>query len=58
MTWISLWQPAIHQSRRLLKTGVPVPQLEWSEALALNLPVMDDMHREFVDLLVVGPNHP
>ena len=35
-----------------------MPQLEWSETLALNLPVMDDMHREFVDLLVVGPNHP
>ena len=26
-------------------------QLEWSEALALELPAMDDTHREFVDLL-------
>lgn len=25
--------------------------LEWSEALALELPLMDDTHREFVDLL-------
>lgn len=25
--------------------------LEWSEALALELPAMDDTHREFVDLL-------
>lgn len=25
--------------------------LEWSEALALDLPLMDDTHREFVDLL-------
>lgn len=27
------------------------PPLVWSEALALDLPVMDDTHREFVDLL-------
>jgi len=26
-------------------------RLEWSEALALDLPLMDDTHREFVDLL-------
>ncbi|WP_422844916.1 hemerythrin domain-containing protein [Acidovorax sp. M2(2025)] len=26
-------------------------QLEWSDALALDLPVMDDIHQEFVDLL-------
>jgi len=26
-------------------------QLEWSGALALDLPLMDDTHREFVDLL-------
>ena len=26
-------------------------QLEWSPALALDLPLMDDTHREFVDLL-------
>lgn len=26
-------------------------QLEWSDALALDLPVMDDIHHEFVDLL-------
>ena len=26
-------------------------QLEWSEALNLDLPLMDDTHREFVDLL-------
>ncbi len=25
--------------------------LEWSDALALDLPIMDDTHREFVDLL-------
>ena len=28
-----------------------MPVLEWSEALALDLPQMDDTHREFVDLL-------
>jgi len=28
-----------------------MPALEWSEALALDLPLMDDTHREFVDLL-------
>lgn len=27
------------------------PPLAWSEALALDLPFMDDTHREFVDLL-------
>ncbi|CAM3662454.1 hemerythrin domain-containing protein [Polaromonas hydrogenivorans] len=27
--------------------------LEWSDALALDLPVMDDTHREFVELLAV-----
>ena len=30
-----------------------MPNLEWSDALALDLPVMDDTHREFVDLLAV-----
>ena len=28
-----------------------MPTLEWSDALALDLPVMDDTHREFVELL-------
>ena len=28
-----------------------MPHLEWSDALALHLPAMDDTHREFVDLL-------
>jgi hemerythrin-like metal-binding protein len=28
-----------------------MPSLPWSEALALDLPLMDDTHREFVDLL-------
>ncbi|KQO26348.1 hemerythrin [Acidovorax sp. Leaf76] len=28
-------------------------QLEWSDALALDLDLMDDTHREFVDLLAV-----
>lgn len=27
--------------------------LEWSDALALDLPLMDDTHREFVDLLAL-----
>jgi len=30
-----------------------VAQLEWSDALALDLDLMDDTHREFVDLLAV-----
>lgn len=28
-----------------------MPNLEWSDALALDMPTMDDTHREFVDLL-------
>jgi len=28
-----------------------MPHLQWSDALSLDLPVMDDTHREFVDLL-------
>jgi hemerythrin-like metal-binding protein len=28
-----------------------MPLLEWSDALALDLPTMDDTHREFVELL-------
>ncbi len=28
-----------------------MPRLEWSEALSLDLPLIDDTHREFVDLL-------
>lgn len=32
-------------------TATPHPLLHWSDALALDLPVMDDTHREFVDLL-------
>ena len=35
-----------------------MPQLEWSEALALNLPVMDDTHREFVDLMAMVETAP
>ena len=31
-----------------------MPKLEWSDALALELPQMDDTHREFVDLLAVA----
>jgi len=30
-----------------------MPNLEWSAALELDLPVMDDTHREFVDLLAL-----
>ena len=30
-----------------------MPQLQWSDALALDLSVMDDTHREFVELLAV-----
>lgn len=28
-----------------------MPSLQWSDALALDLPLMDDTHREFVELL-------
>ncbi|MDP3652385.1 MAG: hemerythrin domain-containing protein [Rhodoferax sp.] len=31
--------------------ATPRPLLVWSEALALDLPLMDDTHHEFVDLL-------
>jgi hemerythrin-like metal-binding protein len=30
-----------------------MPYLEWTDALVLDLPAMDDTHREFVDLLAV-----
>lgn len=30
--------------------------LQWSDALALDLPLMDDTHREFVDLLAIVVN--
>lgn len=30
-----------------------MPALEWTDALSLDLPQMDDTHREFVDLLAV-----
>lgn len=28
-----------------------MPSLQWSEALSLDLPIMDDTHKEFVDML-------
>jgi hemerythrin-like metal-binding protein len=37
-----------------------MPVLEWSDALSLDLPSMDDTHREFVDLLArveQAPDH-
>jgi hemerythrin-like metal-binding protein len=30
--------------------------LQWSDSLALDLPIMDDTHREFVDLLAIVVN--
>lgn len=35
----------------MTQATLPHPLLEWSDALALDLPFMDDTHREFVDLL-------
>ena len=32
--------------------------LEWSEALSLDLPIMDDTHREFVELLAIAQRSP
>ena len=32
--------------------------LEWSDALSLDLPLMDDTHREFVDLLALAQGSP
>lgn len=32
--------------------------LQWSDSLALDLPFMDDTHREFVDLLAIVVNAP
>jgi hemerythrin-like metal-binding protein len=37
----------------LSSTTPPATTLEWSDALALNLPFMDDTHHEFVDLLAL-----
>lgn len=34
-------------------TVQPPTELVWTEALVLDLPIMDDTHREFVDLLAV-----
>ena len=34
-----------------MQQAVHHPLLKWSDALALDLPFMDDTHREFVDLL-------
>jgi hemerythrin-like metal-binding protein len=33
-----------------------MPNLQWSEALVLGLPTMDDTHREFVELLAQAEN--
>ena len=35
-----------------------MPTLQWSDTLALGLPMMDDTHREFVDLLAKVVNAP
>ena len=35
-----------------------MPTLQWSDTLALGLPVMDDTHHEFVDLLAKVVNAP
>lgn len=35
-----------------------MPNLEWSDALALDLPAMDETHREFVDLLALAEAAP
>lgn len=32
--------------------------LEWSDALSLDLPIMDDTHREFVELLAIAQGSP
>ncbi|MES2280370.1 MAG: hemerythrin domain-containing protein [Pseudomonadota bacterium] len=32
--------------------------LEWSDALSLDLPIMDDTHREFVELLAIAQRSP
>src|SRR5690606_35423624 len=36
---------------RAMENAMTTPTLAWSEALALDLPLMDDTHREFVELL-------
>jgi hemerythrin-like metal-binding protein len=35
-----------------------MPRLEWSAALSLDLPIMDDTHREFVELLALAQGSP
>lgn len=35
-----------------------MPALEWSDTLALGLPVMDDTHHEFIDMLTAMMNAP
>ncbi len=58
MTWIKA-DPAVRAyPRPIFFLDAPMQQLEWSDALALELPVMDDTHREFVDLLAAVNNAP
>lgn len=35
-----------------------MPTLQWTDSLALGLPVMDDTHHEFVDMLAQVVNAP
>ncbi|MBU4506045.1 MAG: hemerythrin [Gammaproteobacteria bacterium] len=42
----------------MTQATLPHPLLEWSDALALDLPFMDDTHREFVDLLALAQSAP
>ena len=35
-----------------------MPRLEWSDGLSLDLPIMDETHREFVELLALAQGSP
>ena len=57
MTWIKLLRRAIAYAWRIANIGsTHMPNLQWSDALVLGLPLMDDTHREFVELLAQAEN--
>jgi hemerythrin-like metal-binding protein len=51
MTWIKAKTEQLAYPPPNFFLESDMPNLEWSDALALDLPAMDDTHREFVDLL-------
>jgi hemerythrin-like metal-binding protein len=53
MTWIKTAAGAPAYPSSTVFWSYNMPYLEWTDAMVLGLPVMDDTHREFVDMLAV-----